>query len=223
MPTGFLDPVGYVPLYLANNLVRFVPMAAAQKILALARKLGVLRPRDLVGHGLARTQLRRLVDQGLMQQVGRGVYVLADRQPSAQHALAAVARRVPHAVVCLLSALRVHELTTQAPFETWIAIGTRARTPKLDGLPLRVVHMGKGPITAGVEYRKIDGVRVAVFDLEKTVVDCFRFRNKIGLDVALEAIREYLRRPQRNLDRLMQYATIDRVAKAIRPYLEAMV
>ena len=198
-------------------------MAVAQKILALARKVGVLRPRDLVGHGLARTQLRRLVDQGLMEKVGRGLYVLADRQPSAQHALAAVARRVPHAVVCLLSALRVHELTTQAPFETWIAIGTRARTPKLDGLPLHVVHMSKAPLTAGVEYRKIDGVRVAVFDLEKTVVDCFRFRNKIGLDVALEAIREYLRRPQRNLDRLMQYATIDRVAKAIRPYLEALV
>ena len=123
----------------------------------------------------------------------------------------------------LLSALRVHELTTQAPFETWIAIGTRARTPKLEGLPLRVVHMAKAPLTAGVDHRKIDGVRVAVFDLEKTVVDCFRFRNKIGLDVALEAIREYLRRPQRNLDRLMHYATIDRVAKAIRPYLEAMV
>jgi predicted transcriptional regulator of viral defense system len=140
-----------------------------------------------------------------------------------QSSLAAVARRVPGAVVCLLSALRVHDLTTQAPFETWIAIPTRARTPKLDGLPVRVVRMAKAPLAAGVAHRKIDGVQVPVFDLEKTVVDCFRFRNRIGLDVALEAMREYVRRPRRNVERLLHYAAVDRVAKAIRPYLQAML
>lgn len=198
-------------------------MDATRKILALVRKLGVLRPRDLAGHGLPRTHLRRLVDAGLLQVLGRGIYALADAELSPQKSLAAVARRVPHAVVCLLSALRLHDLTTQAPFETWIAIGTRARTPRLDGLPLRVVHMAPAPLSAGVIHRSIDGVRVPVFDLEKTVVDCFRFRNKIGLDVALEAMREYLRRPRRNVDRLLHYADIDRVQAPMRPYLEAMV
>ena len=137
--------------------------------------------------------------------------------------LAAVARRVPGAVVCLLSALRLHEFTTQQPFEVWIAIPTRARTPRIDDLPIRVVRMAAAPLSTGVAARKIDGVRVPVFDLEKTVVDCFRFRSRIGLDVALEALREYVRRPRRDLDRLLRYATTCRVAKAIRPYLEALL
>lgn len=198
-------------------------MDLADKTLALVRKIGVLRPKDLDRHGIARTYLQRLIDQGRLQRVGRGLYVLANADQSLHSNLAAVARRVPNAVVCLLSALRVHELTTQAPFEAWIAVGTRSRTPKIEGLPLRVVRMSRKPLTTGVEQHTIDGVKVPVFDVEKTVVDCFRYRNKIGLDVALEAIREYLRRPRRNIDRLMQYARIDRVAEPIRPYLEAMV
>lgn len=198
-------------------------MDATRKILGLAQKHGVLRPRDLADHGIPRTHLRRLLDEGVLQLLGRGIYALADAELSPQSNLAAIARRVPHAVICLLSALRLHDLTTQAPFETWIAIGTRARTPKLEGLPLRVVHMAPAPLSAGVVRRTIDGVRVPVFDLEKTVVDCFRFRNKIGLDVALEAMREYLRRPRRNVDRLLHYAEVDRVQAAMRPYLEAMV
>lgn len=198
-------------------------MDATRKILTLVRKLGVMRPRDLAGHGIPRTHLRRLVDAGVLQLIGRGMYAVGDAELSPQSNLAAVARRVPHAVICLLSALRLHDLTTQAPFETWIAIGTRARTPKLEGLALRVVHMAPGPLSAGVVKRTIDGVRVPVFDLEKTVVDCFRFRNKIGLDVAIESMREYLRRPRRNIDRLLHYAEIDRVQAPMRPYLEAMV
>jgi predicted transcriptional regulator of viral defense system len=198
-------------------------MDATRKILDLVRRLGVLRPRDLARQGIARTHLQRLRDRGELQQIGRGLYTLADAEQSPQSNLAAVARRVPHAVICLLSALRLHDLTTQAPFETWIAIGTRARTPKIAGVPLRVVRMATAPLAAGVTHRNIDGVRVPVFDLEKTVVDCFRYRNKIGLDVALEAMREYLRRPRRNVDRLLHYATIDRVEAPIRPYLEAMV
>ncbi|MBK8098056.1 MAG: type IV toxin-antitoxin system AbiEi family antitoxin domain-containing protein [Planctomycetes bacterium] len=198
-------------------------MDAARKILTLVRKLGVLRARDLDEYDLPRTHLRRLVDNGQLQVLGRGLYTLADVELSPQSNLAAVARRVPHAVICLLSALRLHDLTTQAPFQTWIAIATRARPPKLDGLPTRIVHMAPGPLAAGVVHRTIDGVRVPVFDLEKTVVDCFRYRNKIGLDVALEAMREYLRRPRRNVDRLLHYAGIDRVQAPVRPYLEAML
>lgn len=198
-------------------------MDASQRTLALAKRHGVLRPKDLEAHGIARTYLQRLCGQGRLRQVGRGLYVLADADLSAQSSLAAVSRRVPGAVVCLLSALQVHGLTTQAPFEIWIAIATRARTPKLVGLPTRVVRMAPAPLAAGVTRHKVDGVLVPVFDIEKTVVDCFRYRNRIGLDVALEAMREYLRRPRRNLDRLLHYAEIDGVKEPMRPYLEAML
>ena len=198
-------------------------MDPSQRTLRLARRLGVLRPRDLEAHGIARTYLQRLRDKGLLRQVGRGLYVLADADLSPQSNLAAVARRVPGAVVCLLSALRLHELTTQSPFEVWIAIPRLARVPKAEGLPVRVVRMTPKPLAAGVTKVRIDGVQVSVFDIEKTVADCFRFRDRIGLDVALEAMREYLRRPRRNVERLMHYARIDRVADSMRPYLEAML
>ncbi|MFY9345698.1 MAG: type IV toxin-antitoxin system AbiEi family antitoxin domain-containing protein [Planctomycetota bacterium] len=198
-------------------------MDAAQRTLSLVKHLGILRPRDLDNLGIARTYLQRLLEQGKLRRVGRGLYALADADLSIQSDLAAVARRVPDAVVCLLTALRVHDLTTQLPFEVWIAIPKRARTPKVEGVPIRVVRMAPGPLAAGVVMMKIDGVQVPVFELEKTVVDCFRFRASIGLDVALEAMREYLRRPRRNLERLLQHAAVDRVAVSMRPYLEAMV
>jgi predicted transcriptional regulator of viral defense system len=177
---------------------------ASQRTLALAKRHGVLRPRDLQAHGIARTYLQRLRDQGRLRQVGRGLYVLADADLSPQSNLAAVSRRVPGAVVCLLSALRFPELTTQNPYEIWIAIPTRARAPKLADLPTRVVRMAPAALTAGVGKHRIDGVLVPVFDVEKTVLDCFRYRNRIKPDVALEAIREYLRRPRRNLELLLR-------------------
>jgi len=193
-----------------------------ERALELARKQGVLRPKDLQAHGIACTHLQRLVERGILRKVGRGLYVPADHEPSLHGSLAAVARYAPAAVVCLLSALRFHELTTQAPFEVWIAVSTRQRSPKIHGVPLRVVRMAEQPLAAGVERHVIDSVSVPVFDPEKTVVDCFRFRNRIGLDVALEAIRDYLRRPGRKVDRLLYYAKTDRVSTTIRPYLEAM-
>jgi predicted transcriptional regulator of viral defense system len=193
------------------------------RTLNLTRRLGVVRPRDLDAHGIARTYLRRLRARGKLRLIGRGLYALADAEPSDQHNLAIVARRVPDAVVCLLSALRVHDLTTQSPFEVWIAIPKTARTPKVDGVPVRIVRMAEKPLTAGVMRIRVDGVMVPVFELEKTVVDCFRFRARIGLDVALEAMREYLRRPHRDLERLLKHAAVDRVALSMRPYLEAML
>lgn len=198
-------------------------MDHASRTLTLARRLGVLRPRDLEQHGIARTYLARLRDQGLLRQIGRGLYVPTDADQSAESNLAAVGKRFPTGVVCLLSALRVHGLTTQAPFEAWIALPRQARVPKATGLPIRVVRMVAKSLTTGVDTKTIDGVQVAVFDLEKTVVDCFRFRSRIGLDVALEAMREYLRRPRRNLEKLLRYAGVVRVEKSIRPYLEAML
>lgn len=197
-------------------------MEHSERTLRLARKAGVLRPRDLERHGIARACLQRLVTKGLLRKVGRGLYVAADAGQSLHSNLAAVSRRAPDSVVCLLSALRVHGLTTQSPFEAWIAVGTGSRAPRIEGIPLRVVRMAQGPLSAGVETHTIDGVRVRVFDLEKTVVDCFRYRGRVGLDVAIEAMREYLRRPRRKVARLLHYAEVDRVVRTIRPYLEAI-
>jgi len=199
-------------------------------ILALARDRGLVRPLDLDARGLPRVSLTRLVRQGRLARVGRGLYALPDRQVSEHSALAEVARRHPRAVVCLLSALRFHELTTQAPFEVWLAIPNKARAPRLDYPPLRVVRFSEAALTEGVEEHEIDGVPVRIANVARTVADCFKYRNKIGLDVALEALKEVLndREGQRmrgrraSIDELWRYARLDRVANVMRPYLEAL-
>ena len=136
--------------------------------------------------------------------------------------LAEVAQKHPQSIVCLLSALRVHELTTQAPFEVWIAISNKARAPKMDYPPLRIVRFSGAALTEGIERKTIDGVEIRVTDVARTVVDCFKFRNKIGLDVALEALREAWRDKRVSMDDLWRYAKLYRVDKVMRPYMESL-
>lgn len=193
-----------------------------QQILDLARKHGLIRSRDLAAKGLPRVALTRLVRQGLLTRVGRGLYSLPDRQVSGQGALAEVAQKHPQSIVCLLSALRVHELTTQSPFEVWIAISNKARAPKMDYPPLRIVRFSGAALTDGIEQHTIDGVSVRVTDIARTVVDCFKFRNKIGLDVALEALREAWREKRVRMDDLWRYAKLYRVDNVMRPYMESL-
>jgi len=202
-------------------------MSATQEIIALAKTRGLLRPLDLDARGLPRVSLTRLVRQGRLARVGRGLYALPDRPVSEHSALAEVARRHPRAVVCLLSALRFHELTTQAPFEVWLAIPNKARAPQLDYPPLRIVRFSEAGLTEGVEEHEIDGVPVRITGIARTVVDCFKYRNKIGLDVALEALKEALleqggRGRRTSIDEIWRYAQIGRVANVMRPYLEAL-
>lgn len=166
--------------------------------------------------------LTRLLRQGLLERVGRGLYTLADADATEHRTLAEAAKRVPHGVVCLLSALRFHGLTTQNPFEVWMAIRHKAWAPRADGLPLRIVRMSGAAFESGVETHQIDGVDVHVFSPAKTVADCFKFRNKVGLDVALEALRDYRRADPAGMDELWRHARADRVAQVIRPYLEAL-
>jgi predicted transcriptional regulator of viral defense system len=198
-------------------------------ILALARDRGLVRPLDLDARGLPRVSLTRLVRQGRLARVGRGLYALPDRPVSEHSALAEVARRHPRAFVCLLSALRFHELTTQSPFEVWLAIPTKARAPRLDYPPLRIVRFSEAGLVEGVEEHEIDGVPVRITGVARTVADCFKYRNKIGLDVALEALKDALKergqggRGRRvSIDELWRYAQLDRVANVMRPYLEAL-
>jgi predicted transcriptional regulator of viral defense system len=197
-------------------------ISTTAKALRLARRRGVVRPRDLDRHGISREQLRRLVRRGKLRRVGTGLYSLPDSQPSEHRTLVEACMRVPQGVICLLSALRIHGLTTQNPFEVWLAIPHKAWRPKSEGPPLRLVHLSGPALTKGVEEHKVEGVVVRVFGAAKTVADCFKFRNKIGLDVALEALRDYRRKHRAGMDELWRFAKICRVTAVMRPYLEAL-
>ena len=195
----------------------------ADRTLQLARELGVLRSRDLARHGIAREYLTRLVRAGRLERTGRGLYVLPDAELTEHHSLAEAAKRVPAGIVCLLSALRFHDLTTQAPFEVWLALPPTARRPHPEWPPLRVARFSGLSLTEGVEEHVIEGVRVRVYNPAKTVADCFKYRNKIGLDVALEALRETWRERRATMDELWHYAEVCRVATVMRPYLESLI
>ena len=171
---------------------------------------------------IPRVSLTRAIRQGQLERIGRGLYGLPGRSISAHGSLAEVACRVPKGVVCLLSALRFHGLTTQAPFEIWLAIENKAVTPKLDYPPLRIVRFSGTAFTDGIEEHVVDGVTIRVTSVAKTVADCLKYRNKIGLDVALEALREAWHEKRMSSDEIWHYAKICRVANVMRPYLESL-
>lgn len=193
-----------------------------QQVLRLARAQTLLRARDVAQHGLPTIALTRLVQAGKLQRVARGLYGLPGAEISEHRSLAEVSARVPKGVVCLLSALRVHEIGTQAPHEVWIAIPPHMTSPRMDQPAIRVVRMSDAALTDGIDHLKIDGVNVPVFNTARTVVDCFRFRNKIGLDVPLEALRDGWSQRKFTLDDLWRHATRGRVANVMRPYIEAI-
>jgi predicted transcriptional regulator of viral defense system len=196
------------------------PLTLATLALDLATKRGALRSRDFEAHGVTRVTLTRLVNQGALARVGRGLYGLPSGTATEHRSLVEATQRVPHAVVCLLSALQFHRLSTQSPHEVWVALGTKARKPAVDWPPLHVVRFSGKALTHGVETRSLEGVDVRITSPAKTVADCFKYRNKIGLDVALEALAGY-RRARGSVDALMKAAAVDRVAVVLRPYLEA--
>ena len=196
------------------------PAATAK---ALIRRKGAVRSRELVEAGVARAQLSRLVATGDLVRLARGIYTV----PGAVHTegdegVLVVAERIADVRLCLLTALRLHGLTTQSPFEVWIAIANKDRVPRLDWPSLRVVRFSGEALNAGLELRKIDGRPVRVTGVAKTVADCFKFRNLVGLDVAIEALRDALRARATTIDELWKYARICRVGNLMRPYLEAV-
>jgi predicted transcriptional regulator of viral defense system len=190
---------------------------------ALILRRGPLRSRELVDAGVARVQLSRLVAAGDLIRLSRGIYTVPGMvQAEGDEGVLIVAERIPGVRLCLLTALRLHGLTTQAPFEVWIAIGNKDRVPRLDWPSLRVVRFSGEALVAGLESRQIGGRQVRVTDVGKTVADCFKFRNLVGLDVAIEALRDALRARATTVDELWKYARICRVEKLMRPYLEAL-
>ena len=184
---------------------------------------GVLRTSEALRLGIHPRTLYAMRDQGLLERLSRGLYRLADLPPLGNPDLVAVALKVPGGVICLISALAYHELTTQIPHEVYLALPRGAEPPRLEHPPVRVFWFTGKAFTEGVETHEVDGVPVRIYGAEKTLADCFKYRNKIGLDTAVEALRCYVRGRRAHIDTLMSYARICRVEKVMRPYLEALL
>jgi len=194
-----------------------------ETILDLARQKCILRARDLGGQKLSRVLLSRLVGEGRLLRLSRGLYSLPDRVVTEQGTLAEVAIKYPNSVFCLLTALQIHELTTQSPHQIWLAIDAKARVPQMDYPPLKVVRFSREALEAGAEIVRLDGVVSGlVTSVEKTIVDCFKYRNKIGLDIAIEALQEAWRSKRMSMDKIWEFAKICRVTNVMRPYLESL-
>lgn len=190
-----------------------------EKIISLVQRNKIVRAADVEKIGASRTLLPYLARKGVLRRVTRGAYALAGHVPEHEVFLN-VALAVPHGVVCLLSALEFHEITTQMPAEVWVAIERGRHEPSCAGTALRIVKLSGSAFSEGVEERDVDGVAVRVYSPAKTVVDCFKFRNRIGLDVAREALRDALAQKKATRDDIWRYAKLCRMSRIMRPYLE---
>jgi predicted transcriptional regulator of viral defense system len=192
------------------------------RTLKLARRRQGVRTNELAEHGIHRQALSRLVAAGKLERVGRGLYRIPTSPLTEHHGLALASAAVPRGVICLLSALRFHGIGTQLPSQVWIAIDRRARQPARGYPPLKVVRFTGAALAEGVREHRVEGRVVRIYGVAKTVADCFKYRNKIGLDVALEALREAWRARRFTMDELDRYAEICRVRRVMKPYLEAL-
>ncbi len=188
----------------------------------MARKTGYVRASQISAKGLPRVALTRLVRAGKLIRQARGLYALPDRNIAEYESIVEICARYPNAVVCLLSALRYHGITTQAPFEVWIAVGFKSRKPTPNYPPVRVVRFSEKLLEVGVERHEISGIEVPITSMARTVADCFRYRNKIGIDVAVEALRDGWTGNRIDLNQLWHFARLMRIASVIRPYMESL-
>lgn len=184
---------------------------------------GTLKTSQAIAFGIAPRTLYAMRDAGLIRQISRGIYQLADRELPSNPDLMSVALRIPKAVICLVSALCFYGLTTQIPHKVSIALPQSAEKPRLHFPPLDIVWLSAKSYSAGITEQQIDGLPIKIYSKEKTIADCFKFRSKIGIDVALEALKDYVKLPDRQLDQLLFYARIDRVENLITRYLEALL
>ncbi|MEZ5936199.1 MAG: type IV toxin-antitoxin system AbiEi family antitoxin domain-containing protein [Alphaproteobacteria bacterium] len=189
----------------------------------LFRQKGLVRMRDMRDAGVGAETVARMVREGVVMRVARGLYQLADAMPDPRRSFAEASALVPKGVICLTSALQFHELTLQMPSAVWIAIERTGWKPKVEYPPIRFVRFGSQALREGVKRHLIEGIEVPIFEPAKTIIDCFRYRNKIGLDIALEGLREGLRTKRATPDQLWEFARSARVWSVMRPYIEAMV
>ncbi len=200
-----------------------MPAAHRQTALKLAQRRGTVRWRDFAGKGVPPSTITRLVEEGALTKIGRGMYQAVEFEFSEHQSLLEAFTAVPHGVIALLSALRLHGLTTQSPQAVWMLIEGKARAPHAPPVRIKVVRASGKALTAGVEARAIDGTRLKVTNAAKTVADCFKYRRHVGVDVAIEALRDGLRRKTFTPDAFLAMARIDRVENVVRPYLEALL
>ncbi len=193
-----------------------------QRVLQLVRKNGWLRASDLADAGVPRAVLTRMAASGQLERAARGLYRLPDSGSSEHEGLVTVASKVPQAVVCLLSALQFHGLTTQLPWQVWFAMPRGSHVPRLEYPPIRMVQFTGEAYTQGIETHQRDGVKLHVYSVAKTVADCFKHRNKIGMDVALEALKDARAQGRASFDDLWRCAKVCRVSNVMRPYMEAV-
>lgn len=195
---------------------------ARGRLLTLAKKRPILRAADVARLGLHTQLLTRLVAEGALERVGRGRYRSPNADVTEHHGLALTAAAVPRGVVCLLSALVFHGIGTQSPSEVWVAIDRRARAPRVAWPPLRIVRFSGRALTEGIETHRIEGEPVRVYSLPKTIADCFKYRNKLGMEVVLEALKDAWNHRRVRMIELDKYARVCRVERVMRPYLEAL-
>lgn len=194
-----------------------------RQLIGIFKKCGVLCAGDLKKYGMSRSSLSRLVQLGLITRIGRGLYSQANAENATEfRGFVEARKKAPHGVICLFSALVFHELTTQAPFEVWMSFDVKARIPQSTAVPIRAIRASGRALKEGIEVHRIEGVNVRIYCPAKTVVDCFKFRNKFGLDVALEALKDCLEQRKCTSEDILKYAKICRVEKIVRPYLEAL-
>ncbi|TYT76034.1 type IV toxin-antitoxin system AbiEi family antitoxin domain-containing protein [Desulfobotulus mexicanus] len=198
-------------------------MGQQKKILELAREKGIIRAMDVEALGISRNYLYRMHKAGLLERCAVGLYKLTEAPVNENFYLAEIAKRLPRAVICLVSALSYHGLTTQIPHEIWLTIPRASWLPHVDYPPVNLTYVSGLAYSFGIQEHVINGVSVRIYSPAKTVADCFKFRSKVGLDVAIEALREAWRSRKVTMDELVEAAGVDRVSKIMRPYLEAVV
>ena len=184
---------------------------------------GILRASSAVELGVPQHIIYKMVEEGELVREAQGIYRLKDSEPLGNPDLVQISLRVPRAVICLISALYFHELTTQIPHQVHFALPRDVKTPKIKYPPIRVFHFSESSYAAGIEEHTLDGVPVKIYSKEKTIADCFKFREKIGLSIALEALKDYLSGPRPEVQVMMKYARVNRVEKVMRPYLESLL
>lgn len=194
-----------------------------EKLVELIRKKQIVRAQDLAAANIPRNYLARLVEQGGLQRLGRGLYATRTLPASENISFLEVSRRIPKGVICLLSALKFHEIGTQIPHEVWIAIDAKAWLPQVDTPAVRIVRFSGNSLCYGIQQKKIGGLAISIYGPAKTVADCFKFRNKIGTDVALEALRDCYRQKKASMDELWEAAKVCRVSNVMKPYLESLI
>ena len=205
-----------------RHIIKKDDSSHADRLLTLTEQAGFVRAKDLEHCKIPRVYLQRLVASGKLVKHGRGLYGLPNAEVTEHHSLAQGCKRVPNGVICLLSALSYHGLTTQTPFEVWMALDRTAWLPHVGNPKLRIVRFSGAAITDGIKETTIEGVSVRVYDVAKTVADCFKYRNKIGIDVAMEALRDAWRQKKCTMETLWRYAKVCRVTNVMRPYLEML-